>query len=192
MHPVRELRARNGWTQEGLARAAGTSQPTIAAYEAGRKSPTLRTLTHLAAAADAELELRVHRACTREERRSLALHAAIAERLAADPHAVVARAKGTLATMRQAHPNAAPLLDEWAQLLQRPVKALLPVLADRSEWARELRHVTPFAGVLSAAERTAVLRRFQAAEARRFDSATSRPSVGDEAARHHRQGTIVP
>lgn len=164
MNPVRALRSRCGWTQEALARAAGTSQPTIAAYEAGRKSPTLRTLARVAAAAGLEVEVRVHRAMSREERRSLALHAAIADRLAVTPVVVLAKAKTVLATMQRLHPNAAPLLDEWAHLLRQPLSALLPTLTDRSERARELRHVTPFAGVLSTAERTAAIRAFQEAE----------------------------
>ena len=61
------------------------------------------------------------------------------------------RARGGLATQ---------LLREWAVLLDRPVPALLPVLTDASEWARELRHVTPFGGILSARERAAVYRAF--------------------------------
>lgn len=161
------MRQCRGWTQEELARAAGTSQPAIAAYEGGSKSPTLRTLSRMAAAAGLEMEVRVHRAFTREERRSLALHTAIAERLARDPDGVRARAGAVLATMQRLHPNAALLLGEWDVLLRRPVAALLPVLTDRSEWARELRHVTPFAGVLSAAERTVVLRAFQREERER-------------------------
>jgi hypothetical protein len=62
--------------------------------------------------------------------------------------------------MRKRHPGAAPLLREWEILLERPTDALLPVLTDLSEWARELRHVTPFGGVLSASARTAVYRDF--------------------------------
>jgi len=49
-------------------------------------------------------------------------------------------------------------------ILQRPVTAMLEVLTDPAPWARELRHVTPFAGVLTAAERAAVYRRFQQTE----------------------------
>jgi hypothetical protein len=40
------------------------------------------------------------------------------------------------------------------------LEALLPVLTDPSPWARELRHVTPFAGLLGARERAAVIRGF--------------------------------
>ena len=48
MNAIRLLRDLGNLTQAELAEAAGTSQPTIAAYEAGRKSPTLRTLRRLA------------------------------------------------------------------------------------------------------------------------------------------------
>ena len=165
MNPVRTIRQRVGWTQEDLATAAGTSQPAIAAYEAGKKSPTLRTLARLAVAAGQEVDVRVHRALTREERRSLALHEAIANRLARNPQGVIARARNTLTLQRQLHPHAVPLLNQWADLLDGPLANLITVLVDRSELARELRHVTPFAGILSAQERTHVLRGFQAAEA---------------------------
>ena len=49
-------------------------------------------------------------------------------------------------------------------LLDRPLPALLQVLLDPSPWARELRHTTPFAGVLSARERAEVLRAFTRSE----------------------------
>lgn len=101
---------------------------------------------------------------TREERRSLAVHAAIIERLRDDPDGIVRGARATLHRMRALHPHAKALLDEWALLLERPLPALIAQLADPSEHARELRHVTPFAGVLSARERTSVFRAFAAAE----------------------------
>ncbi len=106
------------------------------------------------------MDVRVYSGLTREERRSLALHAAIAEHLRAHPETTLARARANLARMRERHPGAIQLLREWKVLLDRPIDALLPVLTDLSEWARALRHVTPFAGVLSARERTAVYRDF--------------------------------
>ncbi len=145
-----------GLTQAALASAAGTSQPTIAAYEAGRKSPTLRTVERLAGAAGLEMTVAFHRPLTREERRSLVLHRAIAGHLEADPEAVLLQARRVLSLMRDRHPEAAPLLREWAVVLDRPVSDLIGVLTDPSPRARELRQVTPFAGVLSAAERAEV------------------------------------
>jgi transcriptional regulator with XRE-family HTH domain len=160
MNPVHLIRNRAALTQSELARVAGTSQPAIASYEAEQKSPTFRTLQRLAEASGVIIDVRVYSRLTREERRSLALHAAIGERLRTAPEATVARARVNLARMRQRHPGAAQLLREWRVLLERPAEALLPVLTDLSEWARELRHVTPFGGVLSARERTAVYRDF--------------------------------
>jgi transcriptional regulator with XRE-family HTH domain len=54
---LRNVRHRRGLTQAALARAAGTSQPVISAYEAGRRDPTIGTLQRLVAAAGEELEL---------------------------------------------------------------------------------------------------------------------------------------
>ena len=151
-------------TQDALAKAAATSQPTIAAYEAGRKSPTVNTVRRLAKAAGFQAEVAYYPPLNREERRSLYLHRAIAARLADDPERVLALARRSLARMRARPRQGTQLLREWDVILDRPLPALLPVLTDPGEWARELRHVTPFAGVLSAAERAAVYRAFAADE----------------------------
>jgi transcriptional regulator with XRE-family HTH domain len=161
MNPVRNLRQRTGLTQARLAAGAGTSQPTISAYESGRKSPTLATLDRLASAAGLVMTVAFHQPLTREERRSLHLHAAIARKLADDPVLVRARARRNLATMRERNPHAHHLLDAWATHLQRSTGDLISVLFDPSPWARELRHVTPFGGVLSAAERARVYGSFE-------------------------------
>ena len=54
---LRTVRRRRGLTQRSLARAAGTSQPVISAYEAGRRDPTYGTLRRLIAAAGEDLVL---------------------------------------------------------------------------------------------------------------------------------------
>lgn len=160
MNPVRHLREATGLTQKQLANVARTSQSAVAAYENGSKSPTWRTLERLADAADAHIDVRFLPPLTREDRRSLLLHAAIAERLRVAPEVVLVRARESLKRMRALHPGARPLLDEWRLLLRRPLDALVPVLRDPSPWARELRHVTPFTGVLLASERALVYREF--------------------------------
>jgi transcriptional regulator with XRE-family HTH domain len=53
---VRARRAA-GLSQEELAARAGTSRPTLSAYEHGRKSPTLHTAARLLAAAGFELAI---------------------------------------------------------------------------------------------------------------------------------------
>jgi predicted nucleotidyltransferase/DNA-binding XRE family transcriptional regulator len=54
---IKEVRTRAGLTQAQLAHAAGTSQPTLAAYESGAKSPSVRTLDRIARAAGSSLEV---------------------------------------------------------------------------------------------------------------------------------------
>jgi len=53
---IKEARVAAGLTQAELARRAGTSQPTVAAYEAGGKVPTVATLERLLRAAGARLD----------------------------------------------------------------------------------------------------------------------------------------
>ena len=164
MSVIRRMREAAGLTQAALAEAAGTSQPTIAAYEAEKKSPTLNTVNRLARAAALEATVVFHPPMTREERRSLALHEMIADRLRDDPDTVLGRARETLARMQSIAAESSQPLREWSVLLDRPVPAIVEILTDTSPWARELRHVTPFAGVLSAAERAKALRAFAASE----------------------------
>lgn len=166
VNEIRTLRVRTGLTQSALAAAAGTSQPTIAAYEADRKSPTLDTVRRLAGSVGLEARVEFYPPLTREDRRSLFLHEAIARRLMEDPSPVVARSRANLKRMSAAHAGARQLLREWAVLLDRTVDDLVPVLLDASPRGRELRQVTPFAGVLSAAERAEVYRAFARREMR--------------------------
>jgi hypothetical protein len=104
---------------------------------------------------------------TREERRSLALHQAIADRLRADPVGVIARANRTLDLMLAGSAGSSPFLREWKVLLERPPVALASAITARDPWTRELRHVSPFAGILTASERARVYREFSRSEAER-------------------------
>jgi transcriptional regulator with XRE-family HTH domain len=165
MNVIRELRRQAGLTQAQLAEAAGTSQPTIAAYESGNKSPRVRTLWRIARSVGLEPVISYESAFTREERRSLALHRAIAERLLEAPEEVLDKARGNLKLMSERHPHARGLLDEWQRILSRPVDEIAAVLVDPTPSARELRKVTPFAGVLDPHVRAAVYRRFARTEA---------------------------
>ena len=92
------------------------------------------------------------------------MHEAIARRLVEDPDRVMERARRTLTLMTEKHPSAAPLLREWKAILRRPASDVVDVLLDPHPRARELRQVTPFAGVLSPAERVDVYRRFAESE----------------------------
>jgi transcriptional regulator with XRE-family HTH domain len=167
MNPVRTIREAARLTQQQLAEAAAT----IAAYEGERKSSTWRTIARLADAANVVVAVQCFPQLTREDRRSLALHGAIAERLRQDPEPVLARAHASLLRLHSLHPAARPLLDEWRVLLRRPLETLVAVLLDPSPWARDPRHVTPFTGVLSARERAEVYRKF-ACDERTTDGGT--------------------
>lgn len=160
MNAILDLRRRAGLTQAELARLAGTSQPTIAAYESGTKSPTLTTLSRIARAAGLEAVVTFPPAMTREDRRSLALHRAIADRLTADPTTTLNHARRNLTLMRDRNPRADNLLAEWDNILSRPVDAIVNTMLDANQSARDLRKVTPFAGVLGPKERTLIYRQF--------------------------------
>lgn len=54
------VRGSAGLTQEELARRAGTSRPTLSAYEHGRKSPTVATFARLLSEAGWELAAEPH------------------------------------------------------------------------------------------------------------------------------------
>ena len=164
MNEVRQLRRLVRVTQSRLAKLAGTSQPTIAAYESGRKSPNLRTLRKLARAVGLEARIQFVEAMTREDRRSLSLHEVIAQKLAQEPEATLRQARTTLDLMLKKHPRAAPLLNEWDQILRRPVPEITDILLDPKFKGRELRQVTPFAGVLSAKERAHAYKHFAESE----------------------------
>lgn len=56
---IRQARTEAGMTQAELAHAAGTSQPAVAAYESGQRSPSVRTLNKLIRATGATLQMSV-------------------------------------------------------------------------------------------------------------------------------------
>ena len=161
MNPIRRLRSQAGITQQKLALLAGTSQPTIAAYEAGKKSPTLETLAKLAKSLGLEVAVSFVSPLTREDLRSLAYHQAVIEKLKSEPVAVLASARRNLATMSKKHPDANKLFDHWEQWLDLPLDDLINCCLDSSVFARDMRQVTPFAGILSARERLEILKRFR-------------------------------
>ena len=162
---VRKLRLSRDLTQAELAARAGTSQPTVAAYESGTKSPTLRTLHRLARAASAELVVRAVPALTREDRRSLAWHEAVALALRERPDAALALARDNLERWGRGGTSGRALLDRWRSWLTLPVPDLTLLMLDPGPVGREMRQVSPFAGVLGAPERARVLERFRASEA---------------------------
>lgn len=58
-HLIRMARRDAGLSQSELARRAKTSQAAISAYESGRRSPSVQTLSRVLAAAGFELRMRL-------------------------------------------------------------------------------------------------------------------------------------
>lgn len=58
-HLIRIARRQAGLTQQALAERASTSQAAISAYESGRRSPSVDTLSRILAATGFELRMRL-------------------------------------------------------------------------------------------------------------------------------------
>ena len=94
------------------------------------------------------------------EERSLALAKAIAARIDADPdRAGLRKAQEVLA--RWLTTVAAPDLDLWREILERPWGEIRDTLLDPSERGRRLRQSSPFCGVLTPKERWAIWRKYR-------------------------------
>jgi transcriptional regulator with XRE-family HTH domain len=166
---LRRYRGRAGLSQQALADAAGTSQPTVAAYESGRVTPSMSTLGRLLGACGFTIAVvadeRVPR-WTRVEEKSLAIHRQIAARLLEQPRPTIAKARVNLDRLHSAdRGNAAHLLDEWDTLLDRPTDEVVTAMLARTQRGIDLRQMTPFAGVLTDTERRKALRSVAATNA---------------------------
>ena len=163
MNPVQLIRAVAGITQRELADAAGTSQPTVAAYESGTKSPTWRTVQRIADSVGLVCYPTVVTPLTRDQKRSLFLHTAIAKELRTRETEVIANARENIAKMRSVNPHAWRLLDEWERILCGTTSQIVAQMLDTSVQGQDLRQVSPFGGVLTTAQRTAVYLSFRSA-----------------------------
>lgn len=59
------------------------------------------------------------------------------------------------------HGQAARWLREWSALLDGPLERVLEVLTSSTQYAREMRQNSPFAGVMSDVERKHILTQFR-------------------------------
>lgn len=159
MNPIRQMRREAGITQQALADRAGTSQSTIAAYEAGAKFPTWRTIDRLAAALGLEPVITFTPSMSHADFRSLCLHRAIGDVLKQNPDAALRRARQHLRRLASMHPHARELLERWKEWLDGPVDELVAKISDPGAFAREMRQVSPLVGILSQRERIDILKR---------------------------------
>lgn len=92
-----------GLSQQALADTAGTSQPTVAAYESGRVTPSLPTLNRLLSVCGYTIGVALANdppRWTRVEQKSPAIHRLIAARLLQDPTPTLKKARNNLVKLR--------------------------------------------------------------------------------------------
>ncbi|MBI5575391.1 MAG: ribbon-helix-helix protein, CopG family [Deltaproteobacteria bacterium] len=87
----------------------------------------------------------------RIDRRSLAMHRAIAEKLLLNP-GILEKAKENIRRWRRQGVNEY-CMEEWEVILAKGVDEVIRFIRSESEDATRLRHSTPFAGVLTPRER---------------------------------------
>ena len=109
---------------------------------------------------------------TRDERQSMWLHTAVAGRVVKDPDGSLAMARMNITKMRAAHRAPVPWLDAWERLIDRGAQAVVKALVADTPESVELRQNSPFAGVLTDAERRKVLAAFRAVDGRLQDLPT--------------------
>ena len=138
-----------------------TAAERMQRYRVRQRAAGLRAATRWQPATAAPLTpgLLKHRVI---EARSLAMHCVIAQRIAADP-ALLDVARRNLAAWRSRYGNSPPrALEEWREILERPWPDIAALITDPGESATRLRQSSPFAGVLTAAERKRVYEAFRA------------------------------
>jgi hypothetical protein len=96
----------------------------------------------------------------RLERRSLALHRAIAEKVRRQPSLLVI-AHENLNRWERVPNRSQPYWDEWRRILELPVEEMLALLVEDSPRMTDLRQSSPFAGILEPKERWLVYDTFE-------------------------------
>lgn len=91
----------------------------------------------------------------RLDERSLVMHQLIARKVQADP-ALLDKARDNIHRWQKNAGSPMLALSEWAQILSGPVSEVAQFLSERSERATRLRQSSPFAGILTEAERRAI------------------------------------
>ncbi len=115
----------------------------------------------------ADIEALIEPRLTREQLRQLWLHRAVAGKVVQNAPALLAAASINLRCLRRLHGDepAGTWLDRWEAVIDDGVETVLDALTSSAEYAIELRVTSPFGGILTEAERRAVLEAF--AESRR-------------------------
>jgi excisionase family DNA binding protein len=147
-------------TAEAAALLGSSRQHVVDLCERG-ELPYIRVGTHRRLRRS-EVESLLQPNLTRDQFKALWLHRAVAGRLVRHPDRVLTRARINLRRLKEVHPRgmAAQWLDRWQNVLDSGTEAVLETLTSRAPYAIELRQNSPFAGVLTEAERRDVLTAF--------------------------------
>jgi hypothetical protein len=91
----------------------------------------------------------------RIDERSLAMHGLVARKLLADS-SLLDKARENLRRWQRIEGSPSLTLSEWEKILSGPVAQIAQFLVEKSERATRLRQSSPFAGVLTEAERKSI------------------------------------
>jgi transcriptional regulator with XRE-family HTH domain len=159
---IRDFRIRHGLTQSELGRLSGVPQPVLSAYEHGHRAPTLDTLEAILAVRDETIVVEPAQALQhdRSVARTIEIHRIVLDKLLEDPDHVLEQAEAQLEIMHKASSDRTiPYLDAWRTLLDGPRSELVRVLMSTRQHDVELLKVSPFATLLTDADRAEVARR---------------------------------
>ncbi len=148
------------------ARLIGTSRQHVVDLCRKGVLPFTLTGTHRRVRRHDVERLKGEQQLTDDQSRSLWLSHAVAGELVRDPARVLDLARSNLARLQDGtHRGMAhDWLVEWGRLLDGPVEGVLEALTSPLPHFREMRQNNPFAGALSPADRTAVLRAHREAQ----------------------------
>jgi hypothetical protein len=95
------------------------------------------------------------------DRRTLALHRAVAAKIRLEPALMQVALNNIARWEARGFSRAQPYLNEWKRIIGQGADFALRSMVDPGEQATALRQSSPFAGVLTPAERTAILREWR-------------------------------
>lgn len=159
---IADTRRAVGWTVRELAQNMGVAPSTVTRMEQSERDDRIQLGTLKRALAvmgrSARVEIVNNR---REERVTMELHRALADKLKKDPKRSLEVVPANIGRLRNrlSSPLGQEWVDRWVELVDSPIDVLIAgMLADTPE-GRELRQNSPFAGALTQDERLAAIER---------------------------------
>lgn len=159
---IADTRRAVGWTVRELAENMGLAPSTVTRMEQSEREDRIQLGTLKRALGVMGRSPRVETVNDRrEERVTMELHRALANKLKSDPKVALGVAPKNIDRLRTrlTSPIGQKWVDRWVELVNSPVDLLIAgMLADTPE-GRELRQNSPFAGALTQDERLAAIER---------------------------------